>query len=295
MELKSEIPAKTNPRQSVPLRMPTEHGTWGILLVPFFCAAAIAGNWNLPLLLCAVCLLSLFLLRGSIEAHRAGGARWSVAFAPVHVALAAVAGGTSAALILAYDRWQLLLAGLAAAVLYLLQRALVAGHTPARGEKRNLAAGLVGVALLTMTAPVAWIAARGLLDATAVELWLLCLLFYTGGVLYVKYRVRSILLHRTFDRLDERLEFAWPVLVYHLLLAAFLGSWLALNLQPGASPSAALRATLLGLAFAPAVLRAGALLFQLGRRFAIPRLGWTEIAYSAVFTVLVILAYRLAA
>ena len=295
MELKSEIPAKTNPRQSVPLRMPTEHGAWGILWVPFFCAAAIAGNWNLPLLLCAVCLLSLFLLRGSIEAHRAGGARWSVAFAPVHVALAAVAGGTSAALILAYDRWQLLLAGLAAAVLYLLQRALVAGHTPARGEKRNLAAGLVGVALLTMTAPVAWIAARGLLDATAVELWLLCLLFYTGGVLYVKYRVRSILLHRTFDRLDERLEFAWPVLVYHLLLAAFLGSWLALNLQPGAGPSAALRATLLGLAFAPAVLRAGALLFQLGRRFAIPRLGWTEIAYSAVFTVLVILAYRLAA
>jgi len=176
-----------------------------------------------------------------------------------------------------------------------LQRALVAGHTPARGEKRNLAAELVGVALLTMTAPVAWIAARGLLDATAVELWLLCLLFYTGGVLYVKYRVRSILLHRTFDRLDERLEFAWPVLVYHLLLAAFLGSWLALNLQPGAGPSAALRATLLGLAFAPAVLRAGALLFQLGRRFAIPRLGWTEIAYSAVFTALVILAYRLAA
>src|SRR3970040_1376773 len=148
MELKSEIPAKTDPRQSVPLRMPAEHGAWGILLVPFFCAAAIAGNWNLPLLLCAVCLLSLFLLRGSMEVHRAGGARWSVAFAPVHVALAAVAGGTSAAL---------MLAGLAAAVLYVVQRALVAGHTSAHGEKRNLAAELVGVALLTLTAPVAWI------------------------------------------------------------------------------------------------------------------------------------------
>ena len=286
---------KAGLRKSVPLRMPAEHGAWGILLVPFLCAAAVAGAWNLPLLLCTLCVLSLFLLRGSVEVHRAGGARWSVAVAPVHVALAAVAGGTSAALVLAYGRRQLLLVGLAAAVLYLAQRVLAAGHTSARSEKRSLAAELVGVALLTLTAPAAWIAARGVLDGTAVELWLLCLLFFTGGVLYVKYRVRGILVHRKFDRLGERLEFAWPVLVYHLLLAAFLGIWLALNLQPGAGASSALRATLLGLAFAPTVLRAGALLFQLGRRFAIPRLGWTEIAHSAVFTALVIFAYRLAA
>jgi hypothetical protein len=216
-------------------------------------------------------------------------------FAPGHVTLATVACGTGAALLLAYDRRQLLLAGLAAAVLYVVQGVLAAGRSAIRTEKRNLAAELVGVALLTLTAPAAWIAARGLLDATAVELWLLCLLFFTGGVLYVKYRVRGILLHRKFDRLGERLEFAWPVLVYHLLLAAFLGVWVALNLQPRAGASSALRATLLSLAFAPAVLRAGALLFQLGRRFAIPRLGWTEIAHSVVFTALVILAYRLAA
>ena len=287
--------AKIDPRQSVPLRMPAEHGAWGILLVPFFCAAAVAGAWNLPLLLCTLCVLSLFLLRGSIEVHRAGGARWTVAFAPAHVTLAALGCGTAVALILAYDRWQLLLVGIAAALLYLIQRALAAGYSANRSEKRSLAAELVGVALLTLTAPAAWIAARGSLNATGIELWLLCLLFFTGGVLYVKYRVRGILVHRKFDRLGERLEFAWPVLVYHLLLAAFLGIWLALNLQPGTGASSALRATLLGLAFAPAVLRAGALLFQLGRRFAIPRLGWTEIAHSAVFTALVIFAYRLAA
>ena len=288
-------PAKIHQWQSVSLRMPAEHGAWGILCVSFLCAAAVAGNWNLPLMLSAVCLLSLFLLRGSIEAHRASGARWTVAFAPVHLTLAASAGGTGISLLLVYDRRQLLLAGLAAAVLYVVQRALAAGRSAARSEKRSLAAELVGVALLTLTAPAAWIAARGVLHGTAVELWLLCLLFFTGGVLYVKYRVRGILVHRKFDRLGERLEFAWPVLVYHLLLAAFLTIWVALTLQPGTGASSALRATLLVLAFAPAVLRAGALLFQLGRQFAIPRLGWTEIAHSAAFAALIILAYRLAA
>ena len=165
----------------------------------------------------------------------------------------------------------------------------------AQTKKRSLAAELLGVSLLTLTAPAAWIASRGAVTKTAAELWLLCLLFFAGGVLYVKYRVRSILAHRKFSSLSERLGFVWPVLVYHLLLAAFLIVWVMLQLRASARSTSALRAAFLGLAFAPAVLRASALVFQLGRRFAIPRLGWTEIAHSAVFTALVILAYRLMA
>jgi len=65
-------------------RMPAEHGAWGMLLVPFFSAAAAAGVPTVqgslaPVALAGVCLLGLFLLRGSVEAGlsraRLGGSR----------------------------------------------------------------------------------------------------------------------------------------------------------------------------------------------------------------------------
>ena len=194
-----------------------------------------------------------------------------------------------------YERWQLIGVGLAVTLLYFAQHALTAVHSSQRTEKRSLAAELVGVALLTLSAPGTWIAVRGSLNKTALELWLLCLLFFTGGVLYVKYRVRGILVHRRFDSFGERLAFAWPVLAYHLMLAAFLATWMSLLLRPATSDSSALRVSVLCLAFAPAVWRAVALLSKLGRRFVIPLLGWTEIAHALVFMALLILAYRLAA
>ena len=115
------------------------------------------------------------------------------------------------------------------------------------------------------------------------RVWLLNLLFFLGGVLYVKYRVRGLLAHRTFSGVPERFIFAWPVFLYHLLLVLFLASAVLLD-----SASA-----MVLLAFAPAVLRAHALLFQLGRRFPIKQLGWTEVAHSLLFAVLLILATRM--
>jgi len=145
-----------------------------------------------------------------------------------------------------------------------------------------LAAELVGVGLLSLAGPVAWISARGRLDATGIKVWLLNLLFFLGGVLYVKYRVRSVLAHRAFRRLGERLAFAWPVFLYHFLLLAFLACWTVID-----SISAAVV-----LAFLPGALRANSLLLQLGRRFHIRRLGWSEIAHSVLFAALLILAFR---
>jgi len=282
----------TDSRSTLPLRWPAEHGAWGILLVPCFSSAAVAGGWNLPLLFFLFCMLALFLLRGSVESYRASGARWTIVFAPVHALLLVVSCSTGLALMWVYGRWQLIGVSAAGGLLYFGQRALVTAHSSQRAEKRSLVAELVGVALLTLSAPGAWIALRGSLSRTALEIWFLCLLFFAGGVLYVKYRVRGVLAHKRFDGFAERLAFAWPVLAYHLMLAAFLG---ILLLRPLTSDSSTLRVAVLCLAFAPAVLRAIALLFRLGRRFAIPRLGWTEVAHSLLFMALVILAYRLVA
>jgi len=259
------------------LRMPAEHGAWGILLVPLVCSAGLAGRWNWPLLLVSLCALSLFLLRGSVEAN----GHWKAVFQPVHLALAGLGLLSGLLLVLLYECYQLVSIGLLAAALYLIQHRLAVGRA-FRKEKRSLAGELVGVVLLTLAAPATWIAALGRLDRWGAQVWLLNLLFFLGGVLYVKYRVRGIAAHRSFQSLSEKAAFAWPVVVYHLLVLGFLVGCVLLQSFPLA----------VVLAFLPSALRANGLLWHLGRRFPIRRLGWTEVAHSLVFAMLLILTFR---
>ena len=144
----------------------------------------------MPLLLAGACALSLFLLRGSLEAQgsplQPRKAGWRIWLQPAHLILAATSGTAAGLLVLHYRRYQLLWTALLAILLYSAQRRLIQLHHAPHAGKRSLAAELVGVALLTLTAPAAWIAARGTLDAAGVRVWLLNVLFFLGGVLYVK-------------------------------------------------------------------------------------------------------------
>lgn len=260
------------------LRLPAEHGAWGILLVPLGTAAVVGGAWNPPLAALAAASLALFLLRGSLEAHGS----WRAIVMPVHLALGVAALGAGAALLFQWRRWELLWLAALAAALYLVQGWLIRRHREQAEEKRSLPAEILGTALLTLAAPAAWVAAQGRLDRTGALLWLLNFCFFAGGVLYVKYRVRGLWAHRSFTGMVERVGFAWPVFIYHLLLLAFL---LAATLTETLSLAVLI-------AFLPGVLRALALAFQLGRRFPIRRLGWTEVAHAMAFAALLILALR---
>jgi len=274
-------------QNALSLRMPAEHGAWGVMFAPLVCAAIIANRWNVPLLLCVVCALSLFLLRGSLDRQwqESKELAWGT---PAHLSLAAVGAITGGLLIFFYRRYELCGIALAALVLFWVQHELV--RSAPRREKRSLTAELVGVVLLSLTAPAAWIAARGSLFAgssgvTGLAVWLLNLFFFLGGVLYVKYRVRGLLAHREFTTVRERIAFAWPVFLYHLVLLAFLTSGALFGLH---------RASIIA-AFVPGTLRAMGLLVSLGRRFAIPRLGWSEILHSALFLALLVFTMGLAA
>ncbi|MBI3670687.1 MAG: YwiC-like family protein [Acidobacteria bacterium] len=296
------------------LQVPEEHGAWGILLVPFLSAAGVAGRWNTPLLLAAVCMLSLFLLRASVSRHLSGPNRGEsqaprsvgkALLAPTHLLLVAVSGGAGGLLVFLFRRYELLWLGALAAALFWVRNLLIQGHARQRREKRSLSAELMGVALLTLSAPAAWIASRGSLfhretmtgrgEPLGMQVWLLNLLFFLGGILYVKYRVRGLLAHRRFGGMRERLAFAWPVFLYHLLLAAFVTGWAVFNSRSAAGHSAALRSGVLALAFVPGILRASRLLFEMGQQFPIRRLGWAEITHSVAFASLLILGMRLAA
>lgn len=260
-------------------RMPAEHGAWGILLVPYVSAALLAGPVQVPSILVLVAALAFFLLRGSLEPHD----DWRVLREPVHVALALTGLLSGGWLVFVKGLYALLPIAVAAGGLYLLQNILVQRHSQQAYEKRSLAAELVGVILLTLVAPATWVAVRGQLDVQGVQVWLLNLLFFAGGVLYVKYRVRGLLAHRNFSGWSERLRFAWPVFTYHVLLVAFLAAAVVRDSLPAMTI----------LAFAPGVLRAAGLVFQLGRRFPIRRLGWSEVAHAVAFAALLVLALKL--
>ena len=262
------------------IRMPAEHGAWGMLIVPTLSAAAVSGAWNVPVALCAALALGLFVLRGS--ADQQGG--WRALRQAEHVALALVLLAMAGALVLVYGRTQLMAVAAAGIALYALQQAMARAHNEAHTEKRSLSAELAGVVLLSLAAPAAWISARGRLELAGAQVWALNVLFFVGGVLYVKYRVRGLLAHREFSGWQERLAFAWPVFLYHFLLLTFLAASIFQR---------ELSAAVL-LAFAPGILRASGLMFQLGERFPIKRLGWMEMAHSVVFAVLLVMTYRLA-
>jgi hypothetical protein len=220
----------------------------------------------------------MFILRGSLERH----GTWRVLQSPGHAVLLALAAVSGATLVVVYQRLALLLLAAIAAILFGAHRLLMRRHAANGPEKRSLPAELVGVALLTLTAPAARIAQAGSVDAIGGKLWLLNLLFFCGGVLYVKYRVRGVLAHHSFDRLAERMRFAGPVLAYHLLLVVFLIGLL----RGGAIPALA------AAAFAPATLRAGALVVELGKRFPIKRLGWSEVAHAVFFAMALLAGFR---
>src|SRR5215472_1926002 len=69
--------------RAIQLKMPQEHGAWGILLVPLLCSATVAPSRNAPLLLSALCALALFLLCGSLQAQ-APRSPAEALLAPVH-------------------------------------------------------------------------------------------------------------------------------------------------------------------------------------------------------------------
>ena len=149
---------------------------------------------------------------------------------------------------------------------------------------------LVGVVGLTLTAPLAAYAASGLWDLRTSILWLVCFLFFGSSVFYVKMRVAAAVVGKTKARLkegdssfgwSEKLGLGWPVLAYHgsaLALAGLL-AW------AGALPPLGI------LALAPVAAHQAVDVAQLSAAINIRRLGFTLLAHSILFGILVVIAF----
>lgn len=261
------------------LLLPREHGAWGILLVPFLTAAAIAGGFNFGVALALMAALLAFLARTPLEfllvpAQRRLLPEVSVAGAGLSAALfggGALAAAAALALGWGLTRWLL---GLGSVTLALFVLHLLRAR---RGAAQGWAASFLATGALTLSAPLAWLAARGGLDLTGVSVWLLNLAFFASGLVYVRMRIRAL---GARTPAGEAARLVWA---FHL---GVLGLAVTLALLRWASP-------LVVLPFGLAAARAAWGTRQFGQRFALRQLGWTEVAHSVVFAALLVAAFRL--
>lgn len=177
--------------------VPTEHGAWSWLLVPWLVGAAVGlaaptrgGLAGLALPLTLVGGLSAYMVRQPATAYvRIRQGRGRPADRPL--ALGWMAGFGLAALaclvgLLLLGRTALL--WLVVPFLVLLALYLLAARA-GRAAMRSLGMELAGAAGLALSAPAAYVAAAGQLSPTALALWALLALQNVTGVLYVRQRL----------------------------------------------------------------------------------------------------------
>ncbi len=247
--LKEQRPAAI--RSSVKPALPREHGAWGILLIPLATAAGAARAFDLKILLLLAGVLCFYVARTSwLKKH------WQWTW----ILLAGSAICTLPLLVI-WHRWWLALFGAIAAPLAF------------RKTERGVAMQLLAVAGLTLTAPAAWYTATGRLGPEAGLLWLLNLLYFAGGVFYVKMHVAAAVQRKPLGQWRDRLKIGSATLVYYAALTAALSVLAVERSIPW----------LVLLAYAPVIARAVVGVNRLSATLRIRRLGWTEVAYSVWF------------
>jgi hypothetical protein len=263
--------------------MPHEHGAWVILYAPL--VVALAAVWPFapwPAFLLLLAVTGAFLVRNvaGLLIRRRGERRlerWLALY------LALLTAG-ALPLFLIYRRFALLPVGMLAALLFALHAWL--SVWPARRRlDRSQWGEILAVGALALTAPAAYVAARGALDGTAWCLWAACTLYFSSSIFFVKMLLAAVKVRGAFSP-RERWNVGRENLVYHLLLAgivmllaARIGGWSGL---------------LAFLAYLPVIVRA--LVGWAALSNALPplkRVGLAETFYSLWFSAFFLAALRI--
>jgi hypothetical protein len=257
------------------LKLPREHGAWGMLYVPLLLGTLVGGGFSSSVLLLTLAATFLFVSREPALAwlrarQRGKDGRAGARALALYLGLAALPG---APLLLLRGYWGL--APLAVAGLLLLALNL---RGALRREERTIAGEVLAIAGLTLTAPAAYyVASGGNWNGASFALWALSMAYFTSSVLYVKHRILTRTQH-TEERDRARRHSA----LYHGALAAVLLSTVAARMGDW----------LLFLAFAPVLGRAFWHLAWPSRELRLQRIGWLEVGYSVVFLTLVTISFQ---
>jgi len=247
-----------------------------MLLIPLVTGAAVglqAGGRVGPVVLLTTAVLTLFWLRTPLESWLGTGAvrvqTWQERqlVRRVVLPLVPIATVTLSALFWQGKNRDLIWLGMIAGAVFAAQTFLWR-----MGRATRVAAEVVGALALTSTAPAAYCAATGRLDAKAWALWLLNWLFAANQIHFVWLRIRGA----RAAGLSEKLTVGWSFLTGKMLLGGMLALAYYFNWLP----------ELTMIAFAPVLFRGFVWFAKRPQPVVVRRLGWTELAHALVFGVL---------
>jgi archaellum biogenesis protein FlaJ (TadC family) len=270
---------KSKTRLNLPL--PKEHGSWAMFAVPLIIGFTVGAQWQWRSMLLMVAALSLFLVRFPIDTliktrKRPQADRvWLMRWAMIYGSIAAVCGGW----LIVIDRlYWLIPLGAVGAVLLVYHWWLVE-----RRQEMSVRGELAGIFGLALGAPLAYYVTTGVIDGTALGLWIVNALYFGGTVFYIKLKVRQQPKELAPDRVSERLAKAKACLTYQSVVLTIVILLVALNGLP----------TLALLAFVPMTAKVllGATRWQDRKSLSLPRLGIIEIIHAVTFAVLIIAAF----
>lgn len=196
--------------------IPREHGAWAIFLVPFLTGALIREKPGLPTLLLLICIISLYLLRGCVELYFSKQYKEkeriqnfnSFYFYTFSISLMFII--TTTLLIFYFQFWNLLFLGILAFFLFSLYYLFLFSKQNSRINQE-----LIVLFGLTLTAPAAYYVTTGKWDKTILLLWILNIIFFQLGLLYVH---NKIALHKK----QKLIVNLWNKLLFSKIL---IGSW----------------------------------------------------------------------
>jgi hypothetical protein len=259
--------------------VPREHGAWAVLYGAFLAGVGVAGRVTLPVFLLLGAVTFLAFANGPLALMvRAAGSRapsaergraifWLVGYAAG--ALVCVAP------LLAFYRMAFLVPFAMAAACFLVLRTFLVRER----DDRRLSGELIGTAGLALVGPAAHAVAVNGAQPIGAWLWLLLSLYFASGVFYVRMRIRLMAAQRKgTTSVSSRAR--WSCLAYHALL---------LVLIPGLAVADAVPWAVL-LAFAPALWRAAAGMRRQDVTLNVRRLGWSEVAFTAAFVVILVIS-----
>ncbi len=247
--------------------LPREHGAWAVLYGPFLAAVGAIGRLDWALLPLLAAMTALFLSHEPLAklartsrhpVNPAKSAEWKrLALLSVTVSLAC-----GAVLLFWYRLFYLIPFGAFVFVLLSLHLWLIRS-----AEERRLSGELLGVAGLTASAPIAAYVLVGNIDGTVFQIWALTALYFASGIFFVRMQIAR------FMRRPDAGKRALQSGMFHLLLAMSLATMALKGWIPG----------ILTLAYAPVVVRAFLTGKPTGTRPNFKKLGYTEVAYTALF------------
>jgi hypothetical protein len=124
--------------------------------------------------------------------------------------------------------------------------------------------------------------AKGALDATAIALYLLNVLYFGGTVLYIKFKVREQPRLAAPPSLQARLWSGRASILYHAVVAAFVALFAAMNWLPALVP----------LAFILPMCKVIGGVLTKPERLNIRRLGFIELGFTFTFVLIILAAFR---